>query len=81
MKQLTEEEKNAKEVFKKLYRTAFIQGYMIGNPSVRHIQALRDRGEPLPDKYLPGRLLEYLTEEERESLKHLHPDLINDRVV
>ena len=79
MKQLTEQEKKAQEIFTRLYRRALTEGYLIGCPSVERIKHLLKVGEPLPDKYLPGRLVEKLSDEDREALKHLTSELIQDR--
>ena len=58
-----------KEIFKSLIDKAITRGYLIANPETTQVQRAIDRGEELPEKCKPGRLLDYLTKEEREELK------------
>jgi len=79
MIELDANEVRAKTVFDRLIQRAFTEGYLIGNPTVRRCDYLRWSGEEWPDHLLPGRLLGMLTKREREALKYLHSNLINDR--
>jgi len=62
---------NPKEVLKDLMDRALVRGYLIAHPEVDQVQHAIQEGRDLPEKCKPGRLLDYLTEEEREQLAQL----------
>lgn len=43
--------------------------FMLGCPAYPNIQSYHRDGKPLPDKYLPGRTIMNLTDEERKLLE------------
>jgi hypothetical protein len=68
-----------RDIFDKLVEKAQLRN-IVGHPDYMKVQqALRD-GKEIPDSCLPGRLLNNLSDEEREILKDLKSDQINDRI-
>lgn len=68
-----------RSVFEKLVSIAITKGYMIGNPHATAIRKAIERGEEIPDRLLPGRIVMSLSDEEREILRDLDASKTNDR--
>jgi len=66
--------KTARQILDELIGKAVHKGYFIGSAHYYTVQECLRTGRPIPDKCLPGRLLDELTPEEREALKALTSD-------
>lgn len=67
---------NSREIFEKLEKHALAQ-CVTGRGLDTVLHCLRN-GKPIPESHLPGRLLNILTDEEREVLKNLTSDQLNN---
>jgi hypothetical protein len=78
----TREEAKAARAFHELSDKAGMDSVIRAWPNDRRIQQCLEKGEPIPDHLLPGRFLEEnLDLEEREDIKSLRADLIQDRLL
>jgi len=68
------------KVFEELVRAGLYAGYAIGSPHGRLLQEALERGEDIPDKCLPGRLVMKLSDAERKVLRKLKPEMTNHRI-
>ena len=63
-------------VFEKLVDKALFRGCFAMDPDGVMLRLAIQRGKPIPEKCLPGRLLESLSEEERKTLQYLTSDMV-----
>ena len=68
---------NPRKVFEKLIDKAMFRN-IVGSPDYMVLQQCLKEGKPIPEKCLPGRLLDSLTDEEREVLKELTSDMVGN---
>lgn len=77
----TPEETRAVRAFHELRDKAGMDSVLRAYPNDRQIQHCLDEGRPIPDHLLPGKFLaRHLSTEEREDIKALRADLIQDRL-
>jgi hypothetical protein len=70
---------NSRDIFHKLVNKALVRN-IVGHPDYMKVQEALRKGETIPYSCLPGRLLDNLSDEEREILKNLKSDDTNDRI-
>lgn len=56
-------------------------GYHIGCPHARNVQSALEQGREIPERYLPGRIILGLPEEERALLRELTSDMARGKVI
>ena len=62
--------KQVDTLISKLIRSAFVRGFLIGNPEARQVFNHK-HGQDIPERLRPGAMLFELTTEEREALQDL----------
>jgi hypothetical protein len=68
-----------RDVLDKLMQKAIYRN-IVGSPDFRIVEGCIRNGRPIPDRCLPGRILDCLTPEEREVLRGLtSKDTANER--